>query len=67
MKTRICLKYYANDCRSPSGKRYTEKINVIGGIDPYVTESEKFDCTIENVPAATYSNMLLPKKVFRKW
>ena len=32
-----------------------EKLSVIGGTDPYVTESEKFDRSIENFPAVTFT------------
>ena len=31
--------------------RYTENINVIDGIDPYVIGSEEVDCNTENFPA----------------
>ena len=31
----------------PLRKRYEEKLSVIGAIDPYVTESERFDCSME--------------------
>ena len=35
-----------------------EKISVLGGIDPYVIESEKFNCNIENFPAVTYPDIV---------
>ena len=34
-----------------------EKTSVIGGIDPYATKSEKFDCNIENFAAVTYPDI----------
>ena len=49
---------YFDSLDPPSRKRYMEKISVIGGIDPYVIESEKFNCNIENVPAFTYPDIV---------
>ena len=31
-----------------------KKIHVIAGIDPYVIESQKFDCNTEKFPAITH-------------
>ena len=49
---------YFESLDPPSHKRYTEKISVIGGIDPYAIKSEKFDCNIENFPAVTYPDIV---------
>ena len=49
---------YFDSLDSPSRKRYMEKIGDIGGIDPYVIESEKFNCSIENFPAVTYPDIV---------
>ena len=35
-----------------------KKISVIGGIQPYIIESEKSDCHIENFPAVTYQDIV---------
>ena len=42
----------------PSRKGCIEKISAIGGIDPYVIKSEKFDCKTENFPAVTYPDIV---------
>ena len=49
---------YFESLDPPSHKRYTEKISVIGGIDPYAIKSEKFDCNVENFPAVTYPDIV---------
>ena len=49
---------YFDSLDPPCCKRNMEKISVIGGVDPYVIENEKFNCNIENFPAVTYPDIV---------
>ena len=49
---------YFKSLDPPSRKRYMKKISGIGGIDPYVIKSEKFDCNVKNFPAVTYPDIV---------